>query len=172
MKRSLPLLLALALTAALAGCGGQKQTPGSDTGASSAPAPSPSAGPSATAMPDQSPFDAGPRAFETGPADKAAAAAGEKLFSTKGCSACHAFGKRLTCPDLAAVTHRRTALWMQNQILHPEVMTKSDPIAHGLFATYALQMPNQHLTETEAKAVIEYFKSRDAAGAAGSKEGK
>jgi cytochrome c len=170
MKRIVPLLLVLALTVALAGCGGQKQTSGSDTGATSTPAPS--VGSSATTMPDKSPLDEGPRAFATGPADKAAAAAGEKLFSTKGCSACHAFGKRLTCPDLAGVTQRRTAQWMESQILHPEVMTKTDPIAHGLFATYALQMPNQHLTETEAKAVIEYFKTRDAAGAAASKEGK
>jgi cytochrome c len=170
MKRPFALLLVLALTALLAGCGGQKQTAGSDNGATSAPAPS--SAPSAGAMPDKSPLDEGPRAFESGPADAAQAAAGEKLFSSKGCSACHAFGKRLTCPDLMGVTHRRTAQWMQNQILHPEVMTKSDPIAHGLFATYALQMPNQHLTEAEAKAVIEYIKSRDAAGGAGSKETK
>ncbi len=171
MKRSFVVLLVLALVALLAGCGGQKQTSGSDTGAASGPA-SASPSPSAGAMPDKSPLDEGPRAFESGPADAAQAAQGEKLFSTKGCSACHAFGKRLTCPDLMGVTHRRTAQWMENQILHPEVMTKTDPIAHGLFATYALQMPNQHLTEAEAKAVIEYFKTRDAAGAAGSKEGK
>jgi len=171
MRRISPGLLALTFIAVLAGCGGgAKQSAGTDGGAGSTPAPA--APPSATAMPDKSPYDQGPRAFDQGPADKTAAALGEKLFSTKGCSACHAFGKRLTCPDLAGVTQRRTARWMENQILHPEVMTKSDPISHGLFATYALQMPNQHLTESEAKAVIDYFKSRDARGAAGSKEGK
>ena len=105
-------------------------------------------------------YDSGPRAGET-PADEALAGRGEKLFKDKGCSACHAFGRKVTCPDLAGVTMRRTALWMENQILHPEVMTKEDPIAHQLFAQFALQMPNQGLTSDEARAVIEYFKHRD-----------
>ena len=86
---------------------------------------------------------------------------GEKLFTSKGCSACHAFGRRLTCPDLRGVSMRRTAVWMENQILHPDVMVKEDPISHGLFAQYALQMPNQGLTPDEARAVIEYFKEQD-----------
>ena len=50
---------------------------------------------------------------------------------------------------------------MTQQILHPEIMTKSDPISHGLFAQYALQMPNQGLTPEQAAAVIEYFKHMD-----------
>ena len=56
---------------------------------------------------------------------------------------------------------RRTALWMENQILHPEVMVKEDPIARGMFAEYALQMTNQHLTPAEARTVIEYLKYLD-----------
>jgi mono/diheme cytochrome c family protein len=168
MNKLVPAFLALIL---VAGCGGgQKPSAGTDSGSGSTPAPA--ATPSATAIPEKSIYDNGPRAFDQGPADQAAAMQGQKLFSTKGCVACHAFGKRLTCPDLAGVTRRRTAQWMQNQILNPEMMVKTDPISHGLFATYALQMPNQHLTETEAKAVIEYFKSRDAGGAAAGKEGK
>jgi len=170
MKRLLTTALALALVAALAGCGGSSR-PGAGSDQTTSGTPSVSTPPSG-AMPDKSPLDQGPRAAEQGPPDAAAAAEGEKLFATKGCSACHAFGRRLTCPDLAGVTHRRTAQWMQSQILHPEVMTKSDPISHALFAQFALQMPNQHLTEGEAKAVIEYFKTRDAAPAAASKEGK
>ena len=88
----------------------------------------------------------------------------EKLFSTKGCTACHAWGKRLTGPDLKDVTKRRTQVWMEHQILHPDVMTKTDPIAHDLFAQFALQMPKQGLTEAEAKQVIEYLKKRDKDG--------
>jgi cytochrome c551/c552 len=105
-------------------------------------------------------YDSGPRAFEA-PVDAAKAEQGEKLFKTKGCIACHAFGKKVTGPDLAGVTRRRTALWIENQILHPEVMTKEDPIAHDLLAKHSIQMPNQKLTEEEARAVIEYFKHKD-----------
>ena len=93
--------------------------------------------------------------------DEAAAEKGEKLFSTKGCTACHAWGRKMTGPDLKGVTMRRTAAWMENQILHPDVMTKTDPISHGLFAQFALQMPRQGLTPEEAKQVIEHLKELD-----------
>ena len=61
---------------------------------------------------------------------------------------------------------RRTAIWIENQILHPEVMTKEDPISHELFAKFSLQMPNQKLTDDEARAVIEFFKHKDKEAAA------
>lgn len=158
MMRRPSLTVALLLTTLIsAGCGGKPS--GSEPAASNAGgAPAPATG--ATALPAVSRYDSGPRAAES-PVDKTLAEQGEKLFQTKGCSACHAFGKKVTGPDLAGVTQRRTAVWIQNQILHPEVMTKEDPISHELFAKHSLQMPNQKLTEDEARAVIEYFKHKD-----------
>jgi mono/diheme cytochrome c family protein len=144
MKRTAMIVLPLALFLTATGCGKGAGSGGSASGTSAS----------------GSKYDSGPRAVET-PADHEKAEAGKKLFSTKGCSACHAFGKRLTCPDLAGVSQRRTALWMENQILHPDVMTKEDPISHDLMAKYALQMPIQGLTPDEARAVIEFFKQND-----------
>jgi mono/diheme cytochrome c family protein len=111
-------------------------------------------------MPAVSPYDAGPRAGES-PIDESQVKKGEALFSSKGCTACHGFGRRISCPDLNGVTMRRTASWMEHQILHPEIMTKQDPIAHQLFAQYSLQMPNQGLTPEEAHAVIEFLKHKN-----------
>jgi hypothetical protein len=51
---------------------------------------------------------------------------------------------------------------MEHQILHPEVMTKTDPIAHEMFVTYKLQMTNLNLTEPNALAIIQYLRSKDA----------
>lgn len=137
------LLLLLATVLPLGGCGGG--------GAKD---------PSATTVPETSPLDVGPRAGDS-PVAAALAAKGEALFKSKGCTACHAYGKRLTGPDLRGVTRRRTAQWMESQILHPEKMIKEDPISRGLFAEYNLQMANQGLVPDEAKAVIEYFKKLD-----------
>lgn len=138
----------LALLPLLSGCsGGAKETNASGS--------SPAASTAAVSK-----YDAGPRAGEQ-PIDEHLAKSGEQLFKDKGCSACHAFGAKLSGPDLKGVSMRRTALWMENQILHPEVMVKEDPISHELFAKYALQMTNQHLTPPEAKAVIEYLKHQD-----------
>ena len=119
-----------------------------------------SSGSSGTAAAAVSRYDSGPRAAASA-VDGALAEKGEQLFQTKGCSACHAFGKKSAGPDLAGVTMRRTATWMENQILHPEVMTREDPISHQLFAQFALQMPNQGLTPDEARAVVEFFKHKD-----------
>ncbi len=113
-----------------------------------------------SAPPAASPFDAGPRASES-PVDDALAATGEQLFKSKTCSTCHGWGVKITGPDLTGVTSRRTAQWMQAWIQHPDVMTKQDPIAHELFAKFAVQMPNLNIKDDEAKALIEYMKKRD-----------
>lgn len=153
MKAVAGLITVVALAAAVVGCGGgSSSTAGGDA--------KPATTSSSAAIPATSAYDQGPRAFES-PVDKALAEAGEKLFQTKGCTACHTFGKRATGPDLAGVTQRRTAQWMEQQILHPEKMVKEDPIARQLFAQFALQMTNQGLTPEEAKSVIEYLKHKD-----------
>ena len=87
---------------------------------------------------------------------------GEEAFKNKGCIACHTIGKgKLTGPDLAGVTQRRKLEWIQNQILHPEVMLEKDPIARELLATYLIRMPNQGVTPEEAKAIIMYLRMND-----------
>ena len=142
MKRMLMLTVGVAVLFVVAGCGG-----GGKEGES----------PSASAT---SPYDSGPRAAEA-PVDDALASTGEGLFKTKTCSTCHAFGTRITGPDLAGVTHRRSAEWMEQQMLHPDVMTKSDPISRELLGKYAVQMPNLMLKPEEAKALIEFAKKKD-----------
>lgn len=142
------LVLLLATVLPLGGCGGG--------GAKDQAATTPS---------EKSPLDVGPRAGDS-PVAAALAVKGEALFKSKGCTACHAYGKRLTGPDLKGVTRRRTAQWMESQILHPEVMIKQDPIARALFAEYNLQMANQGLVPDEAKSIIEYFKKLDDAAEA------
>jgi len=151
--------MAIVLLAGLmASCGGKSDSNG---GTSSPPAATGSGGsssPAAATLPPD--LDQGPRAAE-GSIDESKAALGEKLFQTKGCSACHAFGKRVSCPDLDGVTTCRTAKWIQSQILHPEVMTKQDPTARQLFAQFSLQMPNQGLTPDEAAQVLEFLKHKN-----------
>jgi mono/diheme cytochrome c family protein len=143
-------LLACLCVLPLAGCGNSKPGSNADSAAAAVASPNPTV----------SRYDSGPRAGESEP-DEAQATRGSQLFKDKGCSACHAFGTKLSGPDLRGVSMRRTAAWMENQILHPEVMVKEDPISRGLFATHALQMPNQGLQPDEARAVIEFLKYQD-----------
>ncbi|HYJ32436.1 MAG TPA: cytochrome c [Candidatus Binatia bacterium] len=145
MNRSIAVASFLVLLLAAAGCGSKSEPQGAGSGSG------------ATAV---SPYDSGPRAGES-PVEPAMAEKGEGLFKTKGCTACHAYDKRITGPALKGVTQRRTAAWMEQQILHPEVMTKQDPISKQLLGTYMVQMSNQGLKPEEAKAVIEYLKKLD-----------
>jgi hypothetical protein len=159
--RSLAGLLIAVLVAA--GCG-----KGSNSSSSAPPATTPRAGASTSvaAPAGHSPYDDGPRAGET-PIDESLVKKGEALFTAKGCTVCHGFGKKITCPDLNAVTMRRTASWMEHQILHPEIMVKDDPITRQLRTQYALPMTNQGLKTDEARAVIEFLKhkNKETAGA-------
>lgn len=162
MKLRVPVLLlafVLALsTALLAGCGGKPaETESTTTETPATPAPA------ASAVLAKSLYDDGPRAGESA-VDAAAAAAGEKLYTSKGCPVCHKWGEKFTGPDLKGVSMRRTATWMEHQILDPMEMVKTDPIAHELFTVHKLQMTDQNLTPEEAKQVIEYLKKRDKDG--------
>jgi mono/diheme cytochrome c family protein len=151
MKARLALwAMVIATTLLATACGPKAENGGGGSAVSSA----------TSDIPSVSRYDSGPRAGEAD-ADETLAKQGETVFQAKGCSACHTFGRKLSGPDLQGVTMRRTALWMENQILHPEVMTKQDPIAHQLFAQFSLQMPNQGLTPDEARAVIEFLKHKD-----------
>jgi cytochrome c551/c552 len=158
MRRArLIYLLASIVAVVLYGCGAKSESPSSSE---PTPAPASTPAPETTPAATTSPYDAGPRAGES-PVDAALAAQGEKLFQTKGCMVCHGFGKKVTCPDLVGVSMRRTATWMEHQILHPDVMVKEDPISRELRKGFPLEMTNLKLTQAEARAVIEFLKRKD-----------
>lgn len=164
MRMMGPVLIALLV--GVPGCGTKQESGEVQAPASS----SPPAGASAS-MTLPANLDQGPRAGES-KYDEAKATAGAVLFKDKGCSACHAFGQRVTGPDLAGVSMRRTQAWLEHQILHPDVMVKQDPIARAMFAQFALQMPKQGLTLEEARSVIEHFKYTDHEAGEGRQAGK
>jgi hypothetical protein len=94
--------------------------------------------------------------------DPAVIAQGEALFAQKGCNACHQFGSKLVGPDLNGVTTRRTVPWIERMIRHPDVMTKEDPVAKGLFRSHLVQMPNQGVADEDMTALISFLNSKGA----------
>lgn len=92
--------------------------------------------------------------------DAALAEEGKAIFENK-CNACHKFEERYVGPALAGLTERRNHVWIMNMIMNPEEMTKKDPIAKQLLADYMTQMVNQNVTEQDARALLEYFRSMD-----------
>jgi mono/diheme cytochrome c family protein len=156
MTRSLgsPLLTALVL---LAGCGGEGSKAASSDSAPAAAAP---AGDAGGLTPFEVAHGIGPIKGEiaAGPVDHSMAERGEKIFEEK-CSACHKLEERYVGPALGDVTKRRTPAYVMNMILNPEGMYTRHPEAKKLLAEFLTQMPNQGLTQDEARAVLEHLRA-------------
>jgi cytochrome c551/c552 len=97
-----------------------------------------------------------------GTVDKNLVEKGRVTFDLK-CVACHKFDSKLVGPALNGITKRRKPEWIMNMILNPEQMTKEDKTAKQLFAEHLIPMTFQNVTEDEARAVLEYFRSNDGA---------
>ena len=139
-----PLLVALVLLSTACG-GGETQAPAA-------------ADPSGLTA-DELENGLGPvRSVTLGEVDAALAATGSEVFVTK-CSACHKLAERYIGPALGDITTRRSPAYIMNMILNPEEMIQRHPEAKKLFAEYMTPMANQHLTEEEARAVLEYLRS-------------
>jgi protein SCO1/2 len=86
------------------------------------------------------------------------------LFRTR-CASCHTIGQgdRLG-PDLRGVVGSRDHAWLLRWIQNPDRMIAArDPIALQLMGRYRnLPMPNLHLAEPEAEALIDYLRGEDA----------
>ena len=89
----------------------------------------------------------------------ALAAEGEAIYKEK-CLACHKPTEKFVGPAPKGILDRRSPEWIMNMILNPEEMVKSDPIAKQLLVEANLApMANQHLTEAQARKVLEYFRT-------------
>ena len=86
-------------------------------------------------------------------------ASGQEVYEAK-CTACHKVEKKFIGPSPKEILDRRTPAWVMNMILNPEEMVQKDPMAKQLLMDYnGSPMANQNLTEEEARAVLEYFRT-------------
>lgn len=94
-----------------------------------------------------------------GEIDEALVEKGKEVYKAN-CTACHKIGKRFVGPALGGVTERRTPEWIMNIIINPEEMAKKDPTAKALLAEYMAPMANQNITEEEARAILEFLRTK------------
>ena len=91
--------------------------------------------------------------------DQALAATGEGIYNQM-CLACHRIGQKFIGPAPNGVLERRSPEWVMNMILNPELMVKEDPLAKDLLIEFnGSPMANQGLTQDQARAVLEYFRT-------------
>ena len=93
--------------------------------------------------------------------DKTMADAGEKVFTVK-CASCHKLTEeKLVGPGWTGVTGRHTAEWIMNFSTNPDPMITKDPKAQALLELCLVRMPNQNLTDDDARQVYEFMRKND-----------
>lgn len=99
---------------------------------------------------------------EVSPAlDVKMAEAGKGVYDLK-CNACHKLTKeRLVGPGWAGVTTRRKPEWIMNFTTNPDEMLDKDPTAQALLEECLVRMPNQQLSDEDARHVYEFMRKND-----------
>jgi cytochrome c5 len=93
--------------------------------------------------------------------DAPKAAEGEKIAGSK-CLSCHKLSsEKLVGPGWEGVTKRRTPSWLMNFITNPEPMLDKDPEAQAMLEICLVRMPNQNLSDDEARSILEFMRKND-----------
>jgi len=86
---------------------------------------------------------------------------GQKVFDVK-CSACHKLTEeKLVGPGWKGVTTRRAPEWVMNFATNVEEMLAKDPAAQAQLEICLVRMPNQNLTDDDARHVYEFMRKND-----------
>ncbi len=93
--------------------------------------------------------------------DQAMATKGEEVASVK-CTSCHKpTEEKLVGPGWKGVTLRKKPEWILNFITNPDPMIDKDPEVRAQLELCLVRMPNQQLTDEEARSILEYMRKID-----------
>ena len=164
--KNLKLFLIGLATITIISCGGDKKIE-SSTESNSAEASSASAESESTSSGDYDPkrglgkYDESN--VDVSKFDATMAAEGKKIAEVK-CTSCHKpTEEKLVGPGWKGVTTRQTAHWIMNFITNPDPMINVDPELQKQLEICLVRMPNQGLSDAEARQVLEYMREIDGA---------
>jgi hypothetical protein len=97
----------------------------------------------------------------THPLDQTMVANGKQTYDVK-CGSCHKLtNEKLVGPGWKGVTDRRTPEWIMNFITNTEEMIAKDTAAKHLLEVCLVQMPNQNLSDHDARSMLEFMRNND-----------
>jgi len=98
-----------------------------------------------------------------GAVDLAMVTKGEAIATTK-CFSCHKItNEKLVGPGWLGVTKRHTAYWIMNFITNPDPMIDKDPEVQAQLEICLVRMPNQSLSDQDAREIVEFMRHNDEA---------
>jgi len=93
--------------------------------------------------------------------DATMAELGGKIREVK-CASCHKLtDEKLVGPGWKGVTQRRNPEWIMNFITNPDPMITKDPVVQAQLELCLVRMPNQNLSDTEARDILEFMRKND-----------
>jgi mono/diheme cytochrome c family protein len=97
----------------------------------------------------------------THPLDDSMITRGQAIYDSK-CLSCHKLtDEKLVGPGWLGVTDRRKPEWIMNFITNTNIMLDSDLVAQQLMVICTTRMPNQNLSDDQARAVLELMRKND-----------
>ncbi len=95
------------------------------------------------------------------PLDAEMANRGNSIYSVK-CQSCHRLtSEKLVGPGWQGVTTRRKPEWIMNMIINVDMMLEKDPEAQKMLEQCLVRMPNQNISSTEGRELIEFMRKND-----------
>jgi cytochrome c551/c552 len=161
MKKVFVLLSMISLVSLIFACGGEKSSE-TDAGTKSSPTTesTPKGNPKYDPNRGEGKWNTENLALGA-TLDAAMAESGSKIQSVK-CSSCHKLSnERLVGPGWKGVTNRRQAEWIMNFIANPDPMIDKDPVVQAQLELCLVRMPNQNLSDTEAREILEFMRKND-----------
>ncbi len=93
--------------------------------------------------------------------NKEMAEKGEKIYDLK-CASCHKLSaERLVGPGWKDVTTRHKPEWIMNFMTNTDAMLDKDPKAQAMLEICMVRMPNQNLTDDDAREILEFMRKND-----------
>lgn len=93
--------------------------------------------------------------------DAAKADVGKKVYDVK-CGACHKLtDEKLVGPGWSGVTSRHAPEWIMNFITNTDAMINKDPKVQAQLEICLVRMPNQNLTDDDARDLLEFMRKND-----------
>ena len=97
----------------------------------------------------------------THPLDQKMITTGKNVYDLK-CASCHKLtDEKLVGPGWKDVTKRRAPEWIMNFVTNTEEMLQKDAVAKNLYEVCLVKMPNQNLSDDDARAVLEFQRNND-----------
>lgn len=93
--------------------------------------------------------------------DEAMALRGQTISDLK-CLACHKLtDEKLVGPGWAGVSKRHRPEWIMNFMTNTDAMIDKDPKVQAMLEICMVRMPNQNLSDTEARDILEFLRKND-----------